>query len=165
MQVKRGIDKAVEALVAELAKKSTPVNSAKQIEQVGQRTAILLQADSEEFIFGVEGQLDSNFTVNIFGYVDAADNHETVYETIETLKTSIFEKLTTDITFNFLAEMSAIKNIDKIIFDQLGILTMDIVLFLNRSETIATEQGQFIAVGGQYITIGGQRIKIGTKVL
>ena len=34
MQVKRGIDKAVEALVSELAKKSTAVNSSKQIEQV-----------------------------------------------------------------------------------------------------------------------------------
>ncbi len=34
MQVKRGIDKAVAALVDELAKMSTPVKSAKQIEQV-----------------------------------------------------------------------------------------------------------------------------------
>ncbi len=34
MQVKRGIDKAVEALVGELQKKSTPVESSKQIEQV-----------------------------------------------------------------------------------------------------------------------------------
>jgi chaperonin GroEL len=34
MQVKRGIDKAVEAIVNQLAKMSTPVNSSKQIEQV-----------------------------------------------------------------------------------------------------------------------------------
>ncbi|UCE98604.1 MAG: chaperonin GroEL [Planctomycetota bacterium] len=34
MQVKRGIDKAVEAIVAELAKMSIPVESGKQIEQV-----------------------------------------------------------------------------------------------------------------------------------
>ena len=34
MQVKRGIDKAVAALVEELAKMSTPVESSKQIEQV-----------------------------------------------------------------------------------------------------------------------------------
>ena len=34
MQVKRGIDKAVEALIAELQKRSTPVESSKQIEQV-----------------------------------------------------------------------------------------------------------------------------------
>jgi chaperonin GroEL len=34
MQVKRGIDKAVEAMVAALQKMSTPVNSSKQIEQV-----------------------------------------------------------------------------------------------------------------------------------
>jgi len=34
MQVKRGIDKAVEALIDELHKKSTPVESGKQIEQV-----------------------------------------------------------------------------------------------------------------------------------
>ena len=34
MQVKRGIDKAVEALIGELQKKSTPVESSKQIQQV-----------------------------------------------------------------------------------------------------------------------------------
>jgi chaperonin GroEL len=44
MQVKRGIDKAVAALVEELAKMSTPVESSKQIEQVATcsaRTALL----------------------------------------------------------------------------------------------------------------------------
>ena len=39
MSVKRGIDKAVSAIVAELAAKSIPVNSAKQVEQVARCSA------------------------------------------------------------------------------------------------------------------------------
>ena len=125
-------------LKTDLGTIATTTLDRKHIQQVGERDVILFEADNENYVFGTSGTLDSELSINLFCYTEGSNNHENVQDALETLKDSIYDKLTNDIVFDWNCELSNINTIDTIVIDLLGILVLDAEFLINRSDDYVT---------------------------